>query len=113
VAYDKLCKHEFVLSGSEVGEDVKTVDIAKRLLDYGYHPPTVYFPLIVKEALMVEPTETESKEALDEFAEAMKEIAREAEEDPDLLHGAPSETPVGRLDETKAAREPVLRWEKE
>lgn len=113
VAYDKLCKHEFVLSGSEVGEDVKTVDIAKRLLDYGYHPPTVYFPLIVKEALMVEPTETESKEALDEFAEAMKEIAREAEEDPDLLHGAPSETPVGRLDETKAAREPVLRWKKE
>jgi len=113
VAYEGLCKHEFVLSGSEIGEDVKTVDVAKRLLDYGYHPPTVYFPLIVKEALMVEPTETESKESLDEFAEAMKEIAREAEEDPDLLHQAPSETPVGRLDETQAARKPVLRWEEE
>lgn len=113
VAYEGLCKHEFVLSGSDLGEDVKTVDVAKRLLDYGYHPPTVYFPLIVKEALMVEPTETESKESLDEFAEAMKEIAHEAEEDPDLLHQAPSETPVGRLDETKAAREPVLRWGEE
>ena len=113
VAYEGLCKHEFVLSGSDLGEDVKTVDVAKRLLDYGYHPPTVYFPLIVKEALMVEPTETESKESLDEFAEAMKEIAREADENPDLLHQAPSETPVGRLDETKAAREPVLRWGEE
>ncbi len=113
VAYEGLCKHEFVLSGSDLGEDVKTVDVAKRLLDYGYHPPTVYFPLIVKEALMVEPTETESKDSLDEFAEAMKEIAREAEENPDLLHQAPSETPVGRLDETKAAREPVLRWREE
>ena len=113
VAYEGLCKHEFVLSGSDLGEDVKTVDVAKRLLDYGYHPPTVYFPLIVKEALMVEPTETESKESLDEFAEAMREIAREAKEDPDLLHQAPSETPVGRLDETQAAREPVLRWEEE
>lgn len=110
VAYEGLCKHEFVLSGSNVGEGVKTVDIAKRLLDYGYHPPTVYFPLIVKEALMIEPTETESKEALDEFAKAMLDIAEEAEKDPDLLHGAPSSTPVGRLDETKAAREPVLRW---
>lgn len=113
VAYEGLCKHEFVLSGSGVGEGVKTVDIAKRLLDYGYHPPTVYFPLIVKEALMVEPTETEPKEALDEFAEAMHSIAEEASEDPDLLHEAPKTTPVGRLDETKAAREPVLRWRKE
>lgn len=110
VAYEGLCKHEFVVSGSGVGEEVKTVDIAKRLLDYGYHPPTVYFPLIVKEALMVEPTETESREALDEFAEALHEIAKEAEEDPDLLHRAPVSTPVGRLDETKAAREPILRW---
>jgi len=112
VAYEGLCKHEFVLSGSDVGEGVKTVDIAKRLLDYGYHPPTVYFPLIVKEALMVEPTETEAKEALDEFAEAMSSIAEEASENPDLLHEAPKTTPVGRLDETKAAREPVLRWRK-
>jgi glycine dehydrogenase subunit 2 len=101
------------LSGSDVGEGVKTVDIAKRLLDYGYHPPTVYFPLIVKEALMVEPTETEAKEALDEFAEAMSSIAEEASENPDLLHEAPKTTPVGRLDETKAAREPVLRWRKD
>ncbi|MCF7890616.1 aminomethyl-transferring glycine dehydrogenase subunit GcvPB [Candidatus Bipolaricaulota bacterium] len=113
VAYEGLCKHEFVLSGSGVGEGVKTVDIAKRLLDYGFHPPTVYFPLIVKEALMVEPTETESKEALDEFAEAMLSIAEEASEDPELLHEAPKTTPVGRLDETKAAREPVLRWRTE
>ncbi|MBS3786943.1 aminomethyl-transferring glycine dehydrogenase subunit GcvPB [Candidatus Bipolaricaulota bacterium] len=113
VAYQGLCKHEFVLSGSGVGEGVKTVDIAKRLLDYGYHPPTVYFPLIVKEALMVEPTETETREALDEFAEAMNSIAEEASENPDLLHESPKTTPVGRLDETKAAREPVLRWRKE
>ncbi|MFB6215326.1 MAG: aminomethyl-transferring glycine dehydrogenase subunit GcvPB, partial [Candidatus Bipolaricaulia bacterium] len=113
VAYEGLCKHEFVLSGSGVGEGVKTVDIAKRLLDYGFHPPTIYFPLIVKEALMVEPTETEPKEALDEFSEAMHSIAEEASEDPELLHEAPKTTPVGRLDETKAAREPVLRWRKE
>ncbi len=113
VAYEGLCKHEFVLSGSDVGEGVKTVDIAKRLLDYGYHPPTVYFPLIVKEALMVEPTETESKESLDKFVEAMRNIAEEAAEDPELLHQAPKSTPVGRLDETKAAREPVLRWREE
>lgn len=113
VAYEGLCKHEFVLSGQNVGEDVKTVDIAKRILDYGYHPPTVYFPLIVKEALMVEPTETESREALDEFADAMHEIAREAREDPEILHEAPETTPVGRLDETQAARNPVLRWRSE
>ncbi|MFB6291524.1 MAG: aminomethyl-transferring glycine dehydrogenase subunit GcvPB [Candidatus Bipolaricaulia bacterium] len=113
VAYDGVCKHEFVLSGSGVGEGIKTVDIAKRLLDYGYHPPTVYFPLIVKEALMVEPTETEPKETLDEFAEAMRSIAEEASENPELLHEAPKSTPVGRLDETKAAREPVLRWREE
>ncbi|MBS3739803.1 aminomethyl-transferring glycine dehydrogenase subunit GcvPB [Candidatus Bipolaricaulota bacterium] len=110
VAYEGLCKHEFVLSGTDIGEGVKTVDIAKRLLDYGYHPPTVYFPLIVKEALMVEPTETETKEALDEFVQALLNIAEEAEKDPDLLHQAPTSTPVGRLDETKAAREPILRW---
>jgi len=108
--YEGVCKHEFVLNGSGMGEGVKTLDIAKRLLDYGYHPPTVYFPLIVKEALMIEPTETETKENLDEFAETMLKIAEEAKEDPDILHEAPTETPVGRLDETQAARNPVLRW---
>ena len=109
--YDMICKHEFVLSGEGLGDDVKTVDVAKRLLDYGFHPPTVYFPLIVKEAMMIEPTETESKERLDSFVEAMKEIEREARTNPELMHKAPVETPVGRLDETRAAREPVLRWE--
>jgi len=81
------------------------------LLDYGFHPPTIYFPLIVDEALMTEPTETESKETLDAYIEAMKEIAREAEEDPDILHTAPHNTPVRRLDEVTAARKPDLRWE--
>ncbi|MFP4588625.1 MAG: aminomethyl-transferring glycine dehydrogenase subunit GcvPB [Candidatus Bipolaricaulota bacterium] len=108
--FESLCKHEFVLSGKEIGEDLGTVDIAKRLLDYGYHPPTVYFPLIVKEALMIEPTETEPKHSLDEFVEAMKEIAQEAREKPELLHQAPTRTPVGRLDETQAARNPIFTW---
>ena len=90
--------------------DVHTVDIAKRLMDYGFHPPTVYFPLIVPEALMIEPTETESKETLDAFAEAMLNIAEEAEENPDLLHRAPHTTTVTSLDEVRAARHPVLRW---
>jgi len=106
--YPGLCKHEFVLSGEGFGE-VRTLDIAKRLMDYGIHPPTVYFPLIVKEALMIEPTETESKETLDAFVEAMLRIADEAREQPELLKGAPHRTPVRRVDEAKAAREPVLR----
>ena len=106
--YDRLCKHEFVLSGEGLGE-VRTLDIAKRLIDYGFHPPTIYFPLIVKEALMIEPTETEPKEVLDAFCHAMEEIAREAKEDPRLLKEAPHSAPVRRLDEARAVREPVLR----
>ncbi len=109
--YDRTCMHEFVLSGPlPQAPDVHTVDIAKRLMDYGFHPPTVYFPLIVPEALMIEPTETESKETLDAFVEAMLKIAREAQENPDLVHQAPHTTPVTRLDEVRAARHPRLRW---
>jgi glycine dehydrogenase subunit 2 len=107
--YDRSCMHEFVLEG--VWDDVPGVhalDIAKRLMDYGFHPPTNYFPLIVKEALMIEPTETENKQTLDQFVEAMLAIAKEARENPELLHQAPHDTPVGRLDEVKAARDLVL-----
>ncbi|MFZ1947639.1 MAG: aminomethyl-transferring glycine dehydrogenase subunit GcvPB [bacterium] len=100
---DAVCKHEFVLSGKGLGE-VRTLDVAKRLMDYGFHPPTVYFPLIVEEALMIEPTETESKETLDRFVEAMARIAEEAKSNPDLVRGAPYTTPVGRVDEGLAAR---------
>lgn len=112
--YDRHCKHEFVASGIRQKEKygVRTLDIAKRLLDFGFHAPTVYFPLIVPEALMVEPTETESKETLDAFAQAMAEIAREARENPDEVRSAPHKTPVGRLDEVLAARQPNLRWTK-
>jgi glycine dehydrogenase subunit 2 len=110
--YDRTCMHEVVFSGRrQKAKGVHTVDIAKRLLDYGLHPPTVYFPLIVDEALMVEPTETESKQTLDAFIEAMKEIARDAEENPEALHSAPHNTPVRRLDDVRAARNPDLRWE--
>ena len=108
--YDRLCKHEFVLSGKGIGEGVTTLDIAKRLLDYGFHPPTIYFPLIVHEALMIEPTETEGKETLDRFAQAMENIAREAKENPELLHDAPTKTPVRRLDQTRAVRQPILTY---
>jgi len=109
--YDRTCMHEFVLSGPlPQAPDVHTLDIAKRLMDYGFHPPTVYFPLIVPEALMIEPTETESKETLDAFVEAMLKIAEEAQENPDLLHRAPHTTPITRLDEVRAARHPKLRW---
>ena len=113
--YDRTCMHEFVFSGSKQKHDygVSTTDMAKRLLDFGYHAPTVYFPLIVEEAMMIEPTETESRETLDAFISAMKQIAFEAKEDPDLLHNAPVTTPIGRLDEATAARKPVLRWTKE
>lgn len=104
--------HEFVLSAArQKQEGISALDIAKRLIDYGFHPPTMYFPLVVREALMVEPTETESLETLDAFADAMLRVAREAEEDPQLLHDAPHDTPVGRLDETRAARHPVVRWQ--
>jgi glycine dehydrogenase subunit 2 len=110
--YDRICMHEFVLSGARQKRDngVRTLDIAKRLLDYGFHPPTVYFPLLVDEALMVEPTETEPVAALDAFADALIAIAEEAVAQPDLVKGAPYTTPVRRLDEARAAREPVLRW---
>ncbi|MGQ9477257.1 MAG: aminomethyl-transferring glycine dehydrogenase subunit GcvPB [Candidatus Bipolaricaulia bacterium] len=107
--YDRLCKHEFVLSGEGLGGGVRTLDIAKRLIDYGFHPPTIYFPLIVEEALMIEPTETTSKEELDRFIAALEEIAREAKERPELLKEAPHHAPVRRLDEVRAARQPVLR----
>jgi glycine dehydrogenase subunit 2 len=110
-AYDRLCMHEFVLSGEPMRRqlEVKTLDLAKRLLDHGVHPPTVYFPLIVEEALMVEPTETETKETLDHFAEIVAEILREAREDPSVAQHAPYTTPVRRLDEAGAARRPVVR----
>lgn len=110
--YDRLCMHEVVLSGKNIKQEtgIRTLDVAKRLIDYGMHPPTIYFPLIVEEALMIEPTETESKETLDTFIEAMKAIAEEARTDPDTLHTAPHTTEVTRLDEVTAAREPNLRW---
>jgi glycine dehydrogenase subunit 2 len=106
-----LCLHEFVLSGGPMKRalQIKTLDLAKRLLDYGYHPPTVYFPLLVEEALMVEPTETETKETLDGFAEAIAEILREAAENPEIALQAPYTTPVRRLDEVGAAKHPVIR----
>ena len=112
--YDRYCKHEFVLSAvRQKKEGVSAGDIAKALLDYGFHPPTVYFPLIVEEALMVEPTETESKATLDRFAEAMEEIACLAREDPAKVTGAPFSTPVGRLDEVRAVRQLKISWSRE
>ena len=110
LAFGELCMHEFVLSGGPMRRslNIKTVDLAKRLLDHGFHPPTVYFPLLVDEALMVEPTETETRETLDAFAEAIDEILAEAEEDPTIAQGAPYTTPVRRLDEVAANRRPVV-----
>ncbi len=109
LAYDRVCMHEFVLEGRwDDAPGVIALDIAKRLMDYGFHPPTNYFPLIVHDALMIEPTETENKQTLDAFADALINIAREARTDPDLLKSAPHVTPVGRLDEVKAARDLVL-----
>jgi glycine dehydrogenase subunit 2 len=112
LAYDRSCMHEFVLSGrrQKAAYGVRTLDIAKRLLDYGIHPPTIYFPLIVDEAIMVEPTESESRATLDHFSEVMHQIARQCEQTPDVVHSAPHYQPVGRLDEVTAARKPVLRW---
>jgi glycine dehydrogenase subunit 2 len=109
VPYDRDCMHEFVCQGIVEGSDVTAFDISKRLIDYGIHPPTNYFPLIVPEALMIEPTETESLETLDAFVEAMLAIADEAVSAPEQLHSAPHDAPVGRLDEVEAARHPVLR----
>jgi len=109
--FDRTCMHEFVLSGKrQKAKGVKTLDIAKRLLDYGYHSPTIYFPLIVEEAIMIEPTETESKTTLDQFADTMRIIAHEVDEDPEIVRSAPHNTPVLRLDETTAARKPVVRF---
>jgi glycine dehydrogenase subunit 2 len=112
--FKQLCKHEFVLSGSRQKKlGVRTLDMAKRLLDFGYYPPTIYFPLLVDEALMIEPTETESKETLDAFIDHLIEIAKEAESAPEKVQEAPHQTVIGRLDETRAARHPVLRYVKE
>jgi glycine dehydrogenase subunit 2 len=111
LAHDRTCMHEVLFSGRrQKAHGVRTLDIAKRMIDYGYHPPTIYFPLVVEEALMIEPTESESKETLDAFCDAMLQIAREAETDPHLLHDAPHTAPLGRLDEATAARKPILRW---
>jgi glycine dehydrogenase subunit 2 len=109
---DRMCKHEFVLNGSRFKKEygVNTLDVAKRIIDYGFYPPTIYFPLNVPECLMIEPTETQSKASLDEFADALLKIAEEARTEPQLLHDAPHDTPVSRLDDTKAAREPVLHY---
>ena len=112
LAFDKPTMHEVVLSDKKLKKDtgVQTLDVAKRLMDYGFHPPTIYFPLVVPGALMMEPTETESRETLDEFAEAMIAIAQESRENPDFVHAAPHSTALRRLDETRAARHPRLRW---
>lgn len=112
VPFPRPCKHEFVASASDIKArtGVRTLDIAKRLIDKGYHPPTIYFPLTVEEAMLIEPTETESLETMDGFVDAMLEIAREAEADPDLVTSAPHDAPVRRLDEATAARQPNLRW---
>lgn len=111
---DQICMHEFVLSGlKDKGTDVSTLDIAKRLLDYGYHPPTVYFPLIIDEAIMIEPTETEALETMDAFIDAMIKIAEEAKTDPELLKTAPHKRQIGRVDEVRAARNLILKWEKD
>ena len=111
--YDRRCMHEVVFSArDQKANGVRAMDIAKRLIDFGIHPPTMYFPLIVDEALMIEPTETESKETLDYFIQVMQTIAREATEDPEVLHSAPHNTPNTRLDEARAARQPDLRWKR-
>lgn len=107
---DNVCKHEFVFDGLREPNGVTTLDVAKRLLDYGFHAPTIYFPLLFHQTIMIEPTETESKETMDGFIEVMEKIAREAKEDPELLKTAPHNTPVSRPDETLAARRPILRW---
>ncbi len=110
--YERLCMHEFVLSARSLKREhgVSALDVAKRLMDYGFHPPTIYFPLVVPEALMIEPTESEAKETLDAFVEAMRAIAREAADDPAVVHEAPHSRPVKRLDEVRAAKQPVLRY---
>ena len=108
---DSICKHEFVFDGLAEPNGVTTLDVAKRLLDYGYHAPTIYFPLLFHQTIMIEPTETESKETIDGFIEVMRKIAQEALQDPELLHKAPVSTPIGRPDETTAARQPIVKCE--
>jgi glycine dehydrogenase subunit 2 len=111
--FDRLCMHEFVLSARRLKREhgATALDVAKRLMDYGFHPPTIYFPLIVPEALMIEPTETETKETLDAFADALLAIAREASDEPESLKQAPRSTVVGRLDEVKAAKRAIVRYQ--
>ena len=110
--YERHCKHEFVASAATIKREtgVRTLDIAKRLIDFGFHPPTIYFPLIVDEGMLIEPTETESVETLDAFVDTLVAIAAEARSDPGLVTGAPHAAPVKRLDEATAARHPNLRW---
>jgi glycine dehydrogenase subunit 2 len=110
--FDRLCMHEFVLSARTLKREhgITALDVAKRLMDYGFHPPTIYFPLVVPEALMIEPTETEPKETLDAFADAMLAIAREAEDEPEIVKAAPTSRPVRRVDEVKAVKHPVVRY---
>jgi glycine dehydrogenase subunit 2 len=110
--FDRHCMHEFVLSARTLKREhgITALDVAKRLMDYGFHPPTIYFPLIVPEALMIEPTETEPKEILDAFCEAMLAIAREAAEEPELLKEAPHNRPVRRLDEVRAAKRAIVKY---
>ena len=113
-----ICKHEFVFDGliddgsavAEDGHGATTLDVAKRILDYGFHAPTIYFPLLFHQTIMIEPTETESKETIDAFIDVMRKIAAEAAENPMLLKGAPHNTPIGRPDETQAARHPILKY---
>ena len=107
---DSICKHEFVFDGLKDANGVTTLDVAKRLLDYGFHAPTIYFPMLFHQSIMIEPTETESKQTLDSFISVMEKIAQEAKDNPQILQSAPHNTPVGRPDETLAARQPVLRW---
>jgi glycine dehydrogenase subunit 2 len=108
--YDRICQHEFVIDDSLMPNGITTNDIAKRLMDFGFHPPTIYFPLVVKGAMLIEPTETETKENLDAFIEAMKTIKEEAEHNPEKLTNAPLKAPIGRLDIVRAARKPKLTW---
>ena len=107
-----LCKHEFVFDGlADKSTGVTTMDVAKRLLDYGYHAPTIYFPLLFHESLMIEPTENESKETIDSFIEVMRKIAQEAKEQPEELKAAPHRTPIGRVDDVQAAKHPVVTYQ--
>jgi glycine dehydrogenase subunit 2 len=111
---DRTCMHEFVFDGlKDKSTGVTTMDIAKRLLDYGYHAPTIYFPLLFHESMMIEPTENESRETLDAFIDVMRTIAQEAHDNPELVKGAPHNTPIGRVDDVEAAKHPVVIWSEE